>query len=301
MQPTNMTYQIYKNSEDFQLWPIDEVKFVEILHGLSKYDKDVTTEVFMSKDSKFTLQGFLTAKVKDDKGVITFIFVSKEFRKQGMGRKLMNQALEFFKAEGVKKIYVGAKIGSYFWPGIPKNLNCEKFFEKFGFEVKDEGLVDMYQDISNYIPPTGAYDALTKENVNIAYATEESGQKILEFAKVNFPNWYDYYKNHIDNGEFENVFYASINDEVVGVSVLWQNDCNWKILFENNVGGGGALGVAEKWQGKSIGLAMKSWGTERIKEKGIKYVWISWTYAIDFYKKLGFEVWREYFMGKKTI
>lgn len=72
-------------------------------------------------------------------------------------------------------------------------------------------------------------------------------------------------------------------------------------MFDNNVGGGGDLGVDPKWRGKGIGLAMKSWGMEVLKAEGVKYCWVAWTHVPGFYEKLGFKLWRKYFKASLKL
>ncbi|MBI2356744.1 GNAT family N-acetyltransferase [Candidatus Dojkabacteria bacterium] len=296
----NQLYEIYRNSEEYKLWPINKEPFLNIVTGKHKNDINNETKVFKEYVGD-DLAGYISIKVRESKGVICFLFVGKNHRNNGIGSKLLKQAQEHFRGKGVKEVLFGAGAGSYIFPGLPKNLNVEGFFKELGFEVTDKGLIDMYQDITNWNLPAGILEMMEEKGVKIAMSTREVAEKIVEFTKENFPNWYEYYRSDMEEERFSEVFYASIEDEIVGISELWMGECNWKLLFEGSVGGGAALGVSEKHRGKGIGLAMKAWGTQKIKEQGIKYVWIGWTYAVDFYRKLGFEVWREYWSVRKEI
>lgn len=293
-------FNIYKNSKEYKIWPLKEDVFLNIINGNHKNDIDNQTKIFSKKIDNTTV-GFISCKIKEDRGSIVFIFIDKRHRFKGLGSKLLKKSIEWFKTNKVKEITFGSGAGSYMFPGLPKNLEIEDFFRKNGFVISDDGLVDMYQDITNWEFPKDLLDKVEKEGVTIQFSSKDVGGKIMRFTKENFPNWYEYYKQDMENEDFHSVFYASINDEIVGISKLWIGDCTWDLLFENSIGGGGALGVSEKHRGKEIGLAMKAWGTQKVKERGVKYVWIGWTYAIDFYKKLGFEVWREYFKVKMVI
>lgn len=293
-------FNAYRDAKEYEVWPLKEEVFVNTIYGKHKNDINNQTKVF-TEEIEGKLVGFISCKVRDTKGVITFIFVKEEFRLKGIGSKLLKQSIDWLKINGSNEAVFGAGAGSYIFPGIPKNLRIEGFFRKNGFEVTDDGLVDMFQDITSWKAPEEIFNQAENKGVKIQFSNKESANKIVEFAKENFPNWYEYYKQDMGNEKYDKVFYASIQGEVVGISKLWMGDCTWDLLFENNVGGGGALGVSEKHRGKGIGLAMKAWGTKRIKDKGIKYIWIGWTYAIDFYKNLGFEVWREYLKAKLIL
>ena len=191
-------------------------------------------------------------------------------------------------------------MGSYFWPGVPENLpSLQNFLKKEGF-VLSEGPVDMSADITNFSAQTNVYKTLDENGVTIEFASERYKDQILKFTKENFSNWYEYYLDDLTKGKYDEIFFAHKGDEIIAISKLWIGG-NWDLLFENNVGGGGALGVSEKWRGKGIGLAMKTWGTEILRDKGVKYVWIGWTSSIGFYEKLGFRVWRRYFNAELDI
>jgi len=296
----NTLFNLYKNSEEFQSWPLKETVFLDTIYGKHKNDINNETKVIEYEINNEVI-GFISCKVRDRKGVITFIFIKKEYRGNGIGTNLIKQSIDWFKTKGVKEIVFGAGSGSYIFPGLPKNLNIENFFKKNDFNVSDTGLVDMYQDITNWSADNNIFKKIYEKGIIIKYSNETVADKIIDFSKENFPNWYEYYKKDMEEKNFDKVFYAAIDNEIVGISNLWIGDCTWDLLFESNVGGGGALGVSEKHRGQGIGIAMKTWGTQRIKEKGIKYIWIGWTYAIDFYKKLGFKVWREYLKVKMSF
>ncbi|RJR28121.1 GNAT family N-acetyltransferase [Candidatus Microgenomates bacterium] len=296
------TYKLYKSSKEYPLWPIKEEKFTSILYG--KDDISNETQVF-KEEINGKLAGFISVKAKVIEGVkkgsVVFIFVDEAFRGKGVGHKLLQSGLNWFKNQRVHKIKFGGNAGSYFWPAVPENLpQLKKFLKKENFTLS-EGPVDMFADITGFTTPTNVYNALEENGVVIEYANEEYKDSIIKFAKENFSQWYEYYLEDLTKGKFDKVFYAHKGDEIVAISELWVRDSNWDLLFENNVGGGGALGVAEKWRGKGIGLAMKTWGTEILKEEDIKYVWISWTSSIGFYEKLGFRIWRRYNNARLSI
>jgi GNAT superfamily N-acetyltransferase len=247
-------FKLYRNSSEYGVWPLKEETFFKTIYGIHKNDKDNQTKVFTS-EREGKLVGYISCKVKNSKGVITFIFVDKAHRFVGIGSNLFDQAIDWFKTNTVKEVVLGAGAGSYVYPGLPKNLQIENFFKKVGFEIIDDGLVDMYQDITNWQVSTEIFERIKKENVKIDFSNEKIARKIVQLAKNNFPDWYEYYKSDMEEKKYGKVFYASINDEIVGISKLWVGDCTWDLLFENNVGGGGALGVSEKQRGKGVGLA----------------------------------------------
>lgn len=289
------TYKLYQSSKEFNLWPIKESKFINILYG--KHDANNQTQVFKEEINN-KLVGFISVKSRvlgeTKKGSIVFLFVEEAYRGKDIEHKLLQSGLEWFKKQGVHQVMFGGNTGSYFWPAVPDNLAyLQNALKKEGFGISD-GPVDMFADITHFSTPADVYKILKEHEIIIEYANEKYKDLILQFTKEHFPHWYEYYLEDLTKGKFDKIFFAHKGDKIIAISELWIGNNVWDLLFESNVGGGGALGVAEKWRGKGIGLAMKTWGTEILKNKGIKYVWISWTFSIGFYEKLGFKIWRRY-------
>jgi GNAT superfamily N-acetyltransferase len=296
------TYKIFKSSKEYALWSMKEQKFLDILYG----NNDLHNETkVICEESDNSLIGFISVKYKvigkEKRGVIVFLFVDEKYRGTGAGKKLLTAGVNWLKGKRVKEIKCGANAGSYFWPGIPENLNVANFFLKNGFQTTNDVVVDMFQDVTNFVAPSNIYLPLKENTVIIEYANEEYASKISDFVKADFPNWAEYYQESRIKEHPKNFFFAHKGDEIIGVSTLWIGNSNWDMLFENSVGGGGALGVSEKWRGKGVGSAMKCWGTEKIKSSGIKYVWVGWTSSISFYEKLGFKIWRKFIDAKLVL
>lgn len=292
-------YEIYKQNKVGKLWPIKQKRFEEIVSGST--DRNNKVRVF-TQEIEGEIVGYICAKSKQTptlkKGVIVLLVVDEEYQSRGIGSELLLKAIKWLKEQHSDVILFGGGAGTYFWPGLPKNLDVESFFTKNGFKVTDKGCVDMYGEMANYETPKGTFEKIEDQGIQISFSTPEWSQKILDFNNRYFKDWYEYYEKHFKKKEYDNVFFAHKDGKVIATSELWENNCNWELLFDESVGGGGALGVAEDWRGKGLGKAMKAWGTEKIKERGIKYVWISWTYSVDFYKTLGFDVWREFWNVK---
>lgn len=293
------TYTIFSQSKEFVLWPMKKQKFLDILYG--ENDSNIETQVFIEKLEDSVI-GYISVKctkeLNNRKGSIVLLFVDEKYRGKGIGKKLLTKGVSWLKEKEVNIIKCGSGAGSYFWPGVPDNFNVVEFFTETGFDVTATCVADMYRDITDFKTTAGAYSPLAKFGISIEYANDTYAEAISAFVKSNFPNWGEYYLEEQLKTRPLDFFFAHINDEVIAVSTLWKGNSNWDLLFENSVGGGGALGIAEKWRGKGIGLAMKCWGTEKIKLEGIKYVYIGWTDAIGFYEKLGFKIWRTF---KETL
>lgn len=291
-------FLMYRNSPLWKLWPIDENKYMEILFGTN--DTNSKTIVFSCKENNEIL-GVISFKYKEssnEKAVIVFEQVLDVYQKNGIGSELLDRVKQQAKELGIKSIELGGGIGSYFWPGVPNNLDCEEFFKKQGFDIKD-GPVDMCQNITDWDINPNIFKKIENQGINIRFTKQSDVDNVLQFESDNFLNWVDsYYKRLVLRKQYEKVFLAEKDGKIVGVSELWEDDCNWNLLFDGRTGGVGALGISEENRGKGIGLAMESWSNNILKAHGVKYAWIGWTYAVGFYEKLGFKVWRSFYKGK---
>ncbi len=293
---------IYTNSELGTLWPIAPERLLNVLFGYD--DTNNKVRVFVAELNN-KIVGVISAKNKqvgdENRGVITLVVVTSEYRNNKVGTSLINATKDWFDQLGVKTIKLGGGAGSWLWAGVPENLNSINFFSKNGFLIENELVYDMYQNIETFKSPKGIYEKINNEGIRIQISSPEYAEQILDFERKNFLEWHDYYKQDFDNNNYNNVFMAIHNKEIIGVTCIQIENCNWNLLFENKLGSGKALGVSEKWRGKGVGLALKSYGTELLKSKGIKYCWIGWTDKTDFYSKLGFEIWRKYFRAELRI
>lgn len=61
------------------------------------------------------------------------------------------------------------------------------------------------------------------------------------------------------------------------------------------------LGVAEPQRGQGIGLALAACVTATLWERGVETSSVGWTWLVDWYGKLGYRLWREYWMSRKAI
>jgi len=72
-------------------------------------------------------------------------------------------------------------------------------------------------------------------------------------------------------------------------------------LLGQNVGELGPLGVLEAVRENGIGLALAARVTELLRERGASVRYVGWTWLVDWYGRLGYQVWREYVMSWKRL
>ena len=72
-------------------------------------------------------------------------------------------------------------------------------------------------------------------------------------------------------------------------------------MLGDALGGISAVGVAES--GGDAASASAWWRSVRevLRERGVGNCHIDWTNIVDFYGKLGYTVWRRYWMSNRTL
>lgn len=265
------------------LWPIEIAQLENrLIQGMS----------FVAENNG-KLLGYVNCQFIDKKGQITLIMVNKDKQRKGIGTQLLNEARKYLTENGIETIVVGSGAGSYFWPGIPKNLiSAINFFRKNGL-VKSETNLDMALNLQNYVMPADITINTASAIFKISTIQDEDRKDLTEFEKLNFSNWVKYFNDTKNN----NILIARLKSKIVGSVILLESKgFIWSKLLDES-GGFGALGVSEEQRGKGIGLALAARATGILKERGNKNSFLGWTYLDKWYGKLGYKVWREYTYG----
>ncbi|MBL4932159.1 GNAT family N-acetyltransferase [Clostridium paridis] len=101
-------------------------KRIETIHakankGIIKFD------VVLDSDSD-SYVGYCISSIEDGRGEIESIFIHKDYRKFGQGKKLMERALKWFNNNGVKDISINV---------VYANEEALPFYENFGFNISN--------------------------------------------------------------------------------------------------------------------------------------------------------------------
>ncbi|MGG4340438.1 GNAT family N-acetyltransferase [Paenibacillus lautus] len=288
-----------------QQWPIEYVIFDKIIRdndsGTSHFVAEINGNVvgFIATGTSYGLQ-------TDLHGSILLVVVEKQNQGKGIGKQLVTHAEQYLFSKGVRDIHVGSGARPYFWPGVPANLpDAIVFFEKCGWIFTEQSF-DMIQDLKMF--PSFKHVPLQHDTI-IEVANTQDIEKLLVFQQENFPHWYIYYNHYSNQKNFDNILLAKTKvGEIIGSVLLtgpfdlYANQfLKWKNLLPPQVGGFVALGVKEEMRGKGIGLFLAFKATEVIKSRGVESSYLGWTWLIDWYSKIGYQVWRCYRMSRKVI
>lgn len=254
--------------------------------------------------------GFIFVKKYNDKTYVDYsnnlyislFYVSKKYRKNGIGSKLFDFAEEI---KEDKDIYIGKDIDNFF-PGVPTDFDnlTDVWLEKRGFEGKR-----YTHDLISHNPKI--YD-IKNNDVNYQYCPDEKKDELIQFIKNNnWGRWALEAKLYFENKtkKDDNAYIVGIYDgKIVSFSRVNTYEMNlssyntmWKERFEC-LGGFGPLGVDKNFRKKGIGMDMISVSLKALKDKGCKTIILDWTGLMELYSKFGFEVWKSYkYMNKCNL
>ncbi|WP_243700544.1 GNAT family N-acetyltransferase [Caldanaerobacter subterraneus] len=148
------------------------------------------------------------------------------------------------------------------------------------------------------------------ENIKFSILNLEEKDDFLSFLKENFPGRWEYEAIHyfMKGGKGREFVIAKKNSDIVGFcrindshSPFIAQNVYWAPLFDKELGGIEPLGIAQKERGKGLGIAIVQAGIYFLYQRKIKDVVIDWTDLENFYRKLGWEAWKQYFVFKKVL
>ena len=239
----------------------------------------------------------------NDRVWISLFYVSKYFRKRGIGSLLLEKVVDEAKKMGKKMIQIGQDLGNFF-PGIPCDFDnlTAPFLEKRGFKMLGYTHDLLLKEPFNK-------EIVIKNDLDYRYATLSDKDELLKFMEKNFPGRWnfelkEYYENEI---KFNNYFIARNEKKVVGFVRVNRKDnenisynINWYDRFDDLIGIG-PLGVDKDERGKGISKEMLSVLLKGFANQGKNEILIDWTGLLVYYQQFGFEVWKCYMKAIMTL
>lgn len=239
----------------------------------------------------------LDIKLGDGVGWIQACVVRRSFQRQGIGTILLQKAEEALKTVGADTIHIGRDPWHYF-PGVPTSCQYARDW------VEKNGYIEVGRE----------YDLLNEGEGDFPYPDEFTGvvfrllqeneqDKLLSFLHQHFPGRWEYEAiKYFQKGGTGWEFVIAVKDkEIVGFcrindhqSPFIAQNVYWAPHFEEPLGGIGPLGVSSAERGQGYGFGVVQAGIYFLRQRGLGLLVIDWTGLVDFYRKFGFEPWKEY-------
>jgi len=286
-------------------WPIEFPFFFSII------EEQFENTIHYVAETNQGIIGFIASRygnlnlVKPRASIFLLLVESTE-QKKGIGKQLLEIVVDELKLKNIYDIQLGAGAGSYFWPGVPENLpGAISFFQSCGWNFSETS-VDLVADLEKFVIPKGIKH---NKEILITHPKENDISKLLKFEKENFPNWYIYFQFSIDKKDYENILIAQDQSgNIIGSALIhgpYKSKCKsefkWKTLLGNTMGGFGVIGVHEKFRRQGIGMSIAIKASLLLKSRGVLNSYLGWTWLVDWYGKLGYEIWRSYKMSWKKL
>ncbi len=291
------------NQEMGLIYPISNSAFYQ--NVINYHDKDI----LIALDNNETIGFIILKRFNDDKLVnytndlfISLFYVSKKYRKNGIGTKLFDFAEEIGNG---KNLIIGKDMNNFF-PGVPTDFDnlTDVWLEKRGFTG-----TRYTHDLISYNPKSFE---IRNKNIKYRYCNDDDKQLLIDFLlKNNWGRWaleaqiYFEKKGKNDNNAYiiglendEIVSFVRVNNykmDLVSYNVMWKD------RFEK-LGGIGPLGVSKEFRKSGLGIDIISIAVNDLKNQDITPIIIDWTGLMELYSKYNFEVWKSYkYMQKVNL
>ncbi len=251
------------------------------------------------------------------KNTILLLCVNNNYRKKGIGSKLLNDSEKYILEKGYDIVNVGVG-DNYLMPGIPmatkpfneqlqkdqiyQNVNNDAydFFKKRGYyhSWKDANCFDMRANLEEVVFPSPSIGD-TIDGITYRFATINDIKNIIKCTDDAEQSFSPYYNNQklYSKSSKQKVLIATCNNEVCGTLI---------ICIETEAKGLGSVGctaVSHKYRGKHIGVNMVILGTKYLKSLGLKNGYLGYTYSgLDkMYGYAGYKICIYYLMAQKQL
>ncbi len=244
---------------------------------------------------------YLERGLEPTKGWINVMFVDCDFRRRGIGTRLLCHAEAKLKALGAQTITLGAYSPNYFFPGIDKVNYREaiQFFENMGYQAGKESY-SMCKDLHNY--------RISEETLEKLRKAEEAGFSFRPFEYRYALELLEFLKKEFGGGWKRNALIAMQNN-TAEACILLVLDKEQQIagfcmrMIDGNPMRFGPIGVKDEVRNFGIGGILFDLMQSEMKKRGIYHLYFVSTDEPGrrFYERHGVTVFRTFADYQKTL
>jgi GNAT superfamily N-acetyltransferase len=283
------------------LWPVNP----SFLHSVLRVPTCLPGDHLLLEADGRPVGFALTQVSKGDQpyGSLLAIGLLPEYRRQGLGRALHAAALERLARRGARRLQLAAGALAYFWPGVPTSLPAAwPFFQSQGW-TSSERSVDLVRSLDDYKTPDWVWQRITGLGIEFVSAENLPPERVTAFVAAEETGWVKDFTNYLEQGRASDVLLAQrqSDGEIIAACLLEADAQRWAARFPQPLAAPGCYLTAGQWQNRGIGMALVARSVEILQARGCKTCFIGWTWLVDWYGKLGFQVWQENIMSWKEI
>jgi mycothiol synthase len=242
-------------------------------------------------------------ELEPDNGWIPWFFVDPSFRRQGVGTRLMENAVAFLTRHGRKQVFFSSYAPNYILPGIDEKNYPEgyAFLLSQGFERRYSPVAMDYPLVGFTVPED--VTALKRQRESEGYVFDTARDRdlveLIRFATDVFnPDWGRAIREGLLRGlPMSCIHVVRFDGKLVGFC-LYGGYEGIKERF-------GPFGVDPSQQGKGLGKILFYECLFSMRAQGLHSAWFLWTGektpAGQLYLKVGFQITRSFHVMSKKL
>jgi mycothiol synthase len=243
-------------------------------------------------------------ELEPDNGWIPWFFVDESYRRQGVGIRLMEEAVTFTREQGRKHVFFSSYAPNYILPGVDEKAYPAgyQFLLKQGFDIVYSPVAMDYSLVGFEIPEDVRRLKQTRmsEGYTFREAEDRDLYELIQFATNVFnADWGRAIREGIPQGlQLSQILVArSPEEKLVGFCLFGS--------YEGIRERFGPFGVDPAQQGTGLGKILLYDCLEKMRALSLHGAWFLWTgetsSAGHLYKRVGFEVTRKFHVMKKSL
>lgn len=244
-----------------------------------------------------------------DVGTVQLLLVDPDYRRQGLGRALLDRLHARLVSTGCRQAMAGTGLFR-FWSGVPVDLaDAGRLFERSGYAVTYE-CIDMYGALDGFRMEDRCRARLAAQRIEVCPVTDADVGAVYDLMTREQPGWRASMLEMVRCGDMDHVLFLRCGSEAVGViqtfsprSRFRAPNLVWERLYGEQMGGFGAVLVAKAWRGRGLGTCICQAAAEHIASRGATGCFIDWTSheRAVLYRKVGTEICRTNRMYLKAL
>jgi GNAT superfamily N-acetyltransferase len=166
-----------------------------------------------------------------------------------------------------------------------------------------ELVYDLVAELRHHRERTEVAQALRRVDATISACDPADTPSLLRFIESSFPGrWaYETRQRLALEPTPADILVIKRGAEVIGFCHTYHRGSRrigpsiaWRGAIGDHYGGLGPIGVAPAYRRQGLGFALLAQAVEHLWRRGVTRAVIDWTTLVDFYGRLGFQVWRTY-------